>query len=67
MGKAIEKRYYNKDDSMYLVMIDNTITGLFDSENNQVALVTIRVKLTLITKYMLLDLLKEKVCVCLLK
>ena len=42
MRKAIEKRFYNKDDSMYLVMIGNTITGLFDSENNQVALVTNR-------------------------
>ena len=40
MGKAVEKRYYNKEDTMYLSMSGNNFLGLFDLEGNCISLVT---------------------------
>ena len=38
MKKAVEKRYYNKEDTMYLSMLGNSIIGLFKSDGTQISL-----------------------------
>ena len=40
MGKAVEKRFYNKEDTMYLAMIGKKFLGLFDLEGNCISFVT---------------------------
>ena len=40
MGKAVEKRYYNKEDTMYISMLGKDFLGVFDKEENHISFIT---------------------------